>query len=154
MGQNFSTLKPPNALADMFSLPLLPIPQSPCYDPPQFFTSLSSLPKGAPPTAAPAPVIAPVAPFIPAQPAQPPALPQPYIKPRLLSPMQVDPANIPLPTPSTASHTTPHLSMSSPPSPRTQRIVQRMQQEAVTLASSSASCRDSLLFSSGQRRET
>ena len=53
--------------------------------------------------------------------------------------MQVDPANVPLPTPSTASHTTPHSSMSSPPSPRTQRIIQRMQQEAVALASGSAS---------------
>ena len=53
--------------------------------------------------------------------------------------MQVDPANVPLPTPSTASYTTPHSSMLSPPFPRTQRIVQQMQQEAVALASGSAS---------------
>ena len=53
--------------------------------------------------------------------------------------MQVDPANIPLPTPSIASHTTPCMTMSSPPSPRTQCIVQRMQQEAAALASGSIS---------------
>ena len=53
--------------------------------------------------------------------------------------MEVDPANVPLPTPSTASRMTPHLPMSSPPSPRTQRIIQQMQQEAVVLASGSTS---------------
>ena len=53
--------------------------------------------------------------------------------------MQVDPANVPLPTLSTASHTTPHSSMLSPPSPRTQHIIQCMQQEAAALASGSAS---------------
>ena len=110
--------------------------KSDCYDPPQFFSSLPSIPSTALPTMAPAPATAPVAPLIPAQPT---ALPQPYIKPLLPSPMQVDPANVPLHTPSTASRTTPHSSMSSPPSPRTQRIVQRMQQEAVALASGSAS---------------
>ena len=53
--------------------------------------------------------------------------------------MQVDPANVPLPTLSIASCTTPHLSMSSPPSPRTQCIIQQMQQEAVALTSGSTS---------------
>ena len=53
--------------------------------------------------------------------------------------MEVDPANVPLPTPSTASCMTSHSSMSSPPSPRTQRIIQGMQQKAVVLASSSTS---------------
>ena len=110
-----------------------------CYNPPQFFTSLPGPPKVAPSTAAPAPVAAPVAPPIPTQPTQPTASPQPYIKTRLPSPMQVDPANVPLPTPSTASRTTPHSAMSSPPSPRTQRIVQHMQQEAAALASGSVS---------------
>ena len=110
-----------------------------CYDPPQIFTSLPSLPKTAPSTAAPAPVTAPVAPPIPAQPAQPTAPPQPYIKPQSPSPMQVDPANVPLPTPSTASRMTPRSAMSSPPSPRTQCIVRCMQQEAAALASGSVS---------------
>ena len=110
-----------------------------CYDSPQFFASLPSFPIAAPPTAAPALVAAPVAPLIPAQPARPTAPPQPYIKPRSPSPMQVDPANVPLPTPSTASHMTPHSSMSSPPSPRTQRIIQWMQQEAAALTSGSVS---------------
>ena len=110
-----------------------------CYNPPQFFASLPSLPKAAPSTAIPAPVAAPVIPPISAQPAQPTTQPQPYIKPRSPSPMQVDPANVPLPTLSTASCTTPQSSMSSPPSPRTQRIIQQMQQEAAVLASSSIS---------------
>ena len=107
-----------------------------CYNPPQFFTSLPSIPKAAPSIAAPAPATAPVAPPIPAQPTTPP---QPSIKTRTPSPMQVDPANVPLPTLSTASRTTPRSAMSSPPSPRTQRIIQRMQQEAAALASGSVS---------------
>ena len=110
-----------------------------CYNPPQIFTSLPNIPKAAPSTAAPAPVTAPVAPPIPAQPAQPTTPSQLYIKTRTPSPMQVDPVNVPLPTPSTASRTTPRSAMSSPPSPRTQRIIQRMQQEAAALASGSIS---------------
>ena len=114
-------------------------PADRCYDPPQFFASLPGVPIAALPTTVSAPATAPVAPLIPAQPAQPAAPPQPHIKLRSPSPMQVNPANVPLPTLSTASHTTPHSSMSSPPSPRTQRIVQRMQQEAATLDSGSIS---------------
>ena len=53
--------------------------------------------------------------------------------------MQVNSANVPLPTPSTASRMTPHSAMSLPPSPRTQCIIQCMQREAATLASGSIS---------------
>ena len=79
----------------------------------------------APPTApAPAP---PAAQPIPVQPVAPP---QPYIRMRPPSPMQVDPANVPLPTPSTDSDMSPP-DQPMPASPRTCTFVEHLQGQIV-----------------------
>ena len=109
MGQNFSTLKPPNVWTKYSFGWYLKLRKRSwtgservlhdCYDPPQFFSSIPVAPATAPPAVhapAPPPAVQPI-------PAQPVAPPQPYIRTRPLSPMQVDPANVPLPTPSTDS---------------------------------------------------
>ena len=98
----------------------------PCYDPPQFFSSIPVAPATAPPAVhapAPAPAIQPI-------PAQPVAPPQPYIRTRPPSPMQVDPANVPLPTPSTDSDMSPP-DQPMPASPRTRAFVEHLQGQIV-----------------------
>ena len=97
-----------------------------CYDPPQFFSSIPVAPATAPP-AVHAPAPAPAAQPIPAQPVAPP---QPYIRTRLPSPMQVDPANVPLPTPSTDSDMSPP-DQPMPASPRTRTFVEHLQGQIV-----------------------
>ena len=105
--------------------------QQRCYDPPQFFSSISVAPATAPLAVhapAPAPAVQPI-------PAQPVAPPQPYIRMQPPSPMQVDPANVPLPTPSTDSDMSPP-DQPMPASPRTHAFVEHLQGQ----------CHDSLLY--------
>ena len=90
------------------------------YDPPQFFSSIPVAPATAP---APPPAVQPI-------PVQPAALPQPYIRMRPPSPMQVNPANIPLPTPSTDSDMSPP-DQPMPASPRTHAFVEHLQGQIV-----------------------
>ena len=97
-----------------------------CYDPPQFFSSIPVAPATTPPAVhAPAPV--PTAQPIPTQPIAPP---QPYIRTRPPSPIQVDPANVPLPTPSTDSDMSPP-DQPMPASPRTHAFVEHLQGQIV-----------------------
>ena len=67
-----------------------------CYNLPQFFSSIPVTPVAAPPPAPTPPAVQPIL-------VQPVAPPQPYIRTQPPSPMQVDPANVPLSTPSTDS---------------------------------------------------
>ena len=97
-----------------------------CYDPPQFFSSIPVAPATAPP-AVHAPAPAPAAQPIPAQPVAPP---QPYIRTQPPSPMQVDPANVPLPTPSTNSDMSPP-DQPMPASPRTCAFVEHLQGQII-----------------------
>ena len=97
-----------------------------CYDPPQFFSSIPVAPATAPPAVhapAPPPAVQPI-------PAQPVAPLQPYIRMRPPSPMQVDPANVPLPTPSTDSDMLPP-DQPMPASPRTCAFVEHLQGQIV-----------------------
>ena len=98
-----------------------------CYDPPQFFSSIPITPVTTPPPTAPAPVAPPAIQPIPIQPVAPP---QPYIRMQLLSPMQVDPANVPLPTPSTDSDMLPP-DQPMPASPRTCAFVKHLQGQII-----------------------
>ena len=97
-----------------------------CYDPPQFFSSIPIAPATTPP-AAHAPALPPAVQPIPVQPV---ALPQQYIRTRPPSPMQVDPANVPLPTPSTNSDMSPP-DQTMPASPRTRAFVEHLQGQIV-----------------------
>ena len=98
-----------------------------CYDPPQFFSSIPVTPATAPPPIAPAPASPPAIQPIPVQPV---ALPQPYIRMQPPSPMQVNPANVPLPTPSTDSSMLPP-DQPMPASPRTCAFVEHLQGQIV-----------------------
>ena len=93
------------------------------YDPPQFFSSIPIAPATTPP---PAPVPSAVQPI----PVQPVAPPQPYIRTRPPLPMQVDPANVPLPTPSTDSDMSPP-DQPIPASPRTCTFVEHLQGQII-----------------------
>ena len=94
-----------------------------CYNPPQFFSSIPIAPVTAPPPAPAPPAVQPI-------PVQPVAPLQPYIRMQPLSPMQVNPANVPLPTSSTGSDM-------SPPdqpmlaSPRTCTFIEHLQGQIV-----------------------
>ena len=97
-----------------------------CYDPPQFFSSISVAPVTTPPAAyapTPSPAVQPI-------PILLVALPQPYIGTRPPSPMQVNPANVPLPTPSTDSDMLPP-DQPMPASPRTRAFVEHLQGQIV-----------------------
>ena len=100
--------------------------ESRCYDPPQFFSSIPVAPATAPP-AAPAPAPPPAVQPIPVQPVGPP---QQYIRMRPPLPMQVNPANVPLPTPSTDSDMSPP-DQPMPASPRTCAFVKHLQGQIV-----------------------
>ena len=94
-----------------------------CYDPPQFFSSIPVAP-------ATAPLLAPAPPAVQPIPVQPVAPPQLYIRTRPPSPMQVDPANVPLPTPSTDSDMLPP-DQAMPASPKTHAFVEHLQGQIV-----------------------
>src|SRR5438477_35935 len=108
-----------------------------CYDPPTFFFPPQPPPAAPAAPAVPIPHVAPVAPPVAAPP--PPAPASQYRPP---SPMQVDPVDVPLPTPSTASASTPDHPMLPPPgalasphrplSPRMLEIISQFQQQAIT----------------------
>ena len=91
-----------------------------CYDPPQFFSSIPIAPATAP---APLPATQPI-------PVQQVALPQTYIRRWPLSPMQVDPANVPLPTPSIDSDILPS-DQPMPASPRICTFVELLQRQII-----------------------
>ena len=131
-GQTATNLKFTNILRQQMHKPRICVEPNAlggasCYDPPQFFSSIPVTPATAPPPAAPAPVAPPAIQPIPVQPVAPP---QPYIRIQLPLPIQVDPANVPLPTSSTDSDMSlPDQPM--PASPRTHTFVEHLQGQIV-----------------------
>ena len=118
-----------------------------CYNPPPFFHPLPSIPS-APQhmtlhmtSQPPQPQQPQVVPALPVQP-EPHLVPLPPSVSCHRLPMAIDPKDVPLLTPSTDSASLSYQTLSpssQPVSPRTQQIIQHICQEAVVLASSSAS---------------